>query len=83
MLGRMDVQGSFPVFLHAFLPPCLEAASPRFTWHYPLLVLGELARDLFVIVPVLIASDCCIDLSVEVDLPRPRLVKLVQKWYMT
>lgn len=58
VLGRRDSQGSFPVFLHAFLPPCLEAASPRFTWHCPLLALEEMAKDLFLVVPVLTASDC-------------------------
>lgn len=59
MLGRRDAQGSFPVFLRAFLPPCLEAASPTFTWHYQLFALEEMAKDLFLVVPVLTATLTC------------------------
>lgn len=85
VLGRRDAQESFPVFLHAFLPLSLEAASPRVHLALPSFWPRGWAKDLFLVAPVLPASDCHIDLSLEVDFLRPRLGwgQLAQKWCMT
>lgn len=70
---RGGTTGPPSVFLCAFLPPHLEAASLLVTRRSPLLASEEMVKDLLLVVPVLPASGCRAHPAVAVDPLRPRL----------